>query len=109
MIQSLTFDYDNDNNDDNGNNDKDYGDNDNNDGYSNDHKNNVDKDDNGDDNSDDNDDQSMNTQIIPHIFMEGFYVLILDSESVLDTFWMPPVFTNHFATFFEFQNLNNCP
>ena len=42
----------------------------------------------------------MYAQIILHLYVEGFYILNLESELSLDIFWISSAFTNHFATFF---------
>ena len=51
--------------------------------------------------NDNDDDQIMNAQMTLHIHIEGFQILIWQSELVLETFWTPVVFSYHFATFWK--------
>ena len=51
--------------------------------------------------NDNDDDQIMNAQMTLHIHIEGFQILIWQSELVLETFRTPVVFSYHFATFWK--------
>ena len=51
--------------------------------------------------NDNDDDQIMNAQMTLHIHIEGFQILIWQSELVLETFRTPVVFSYHFVTFWK--------
>ena len=51
--------------------------------------------------NDNDDDQIMNAQMTLHIHIEGFQILIWQSELVLETFRTPVVFSYHFVRFWK--------